>query len=643
MPAAPNKKTIKLDRKAPTLVVLFGPPDGSAPIAEDEVDWLHPIRIERSVGGSRVNAVTFEYDLGLVQEQIVDKLAPRGITRQVEIRELDAQGEPTRVLLWGKLAAQPISLRNQSIQYHVRIDKHLLGIPLQKTPFFNGVFSVPQDVLRPLVFNPEIDEIVYGNGTDKTDDLRGGMYLFCDVAGPDTAAARATSGVTATKWKIFEAAHLLCWLLNAEQKFVLNPSLEELAAALGSVDVNQEKLKNLQLSRGKYLPELLDELLTPFGCSWFVSLELDDEGNSVRRLKFFVRNQGVPRELFLQRKSDSDTPTKPDPAKSSLKDLGLKYDIVNIANRIVGTSSRRQVEITTQLFKGWPASQDGFDRETLKNNAEAQRLYPHAGRLFVFNESGAHTGLRPEIYLPDMVVYFGRAVLPIARKFLPCISRLKDGVNDKLESRGYVVEWWDPNEEIWKPVSALTNGAYAVLQQECGIMFENIPEELWDALQDNPDNCRVRITATIEEDQGLEAIAERQDSSPNADDVTLYLDLSDKFHDRWVHVSSIFIAEIASADVTNDFAKLQEYVNKVREIEDAAEISCSAQLEGIDHPEYELGDLITSVNGINLNLIRDTPRVGVQGKFLQIVGIALDVKAQTTDLMLETFDEERLT
>lgn len=640
MPAAPPVTT-KLSRKAPTLEVRLGPADGSAPTARDVVDFLQPSRIERSIGGTRLSAVTLKYDLGKTGERIVDTLVPKGITRQIEVRELDEEGNPIKLLLWGKLAAQPVAIdgKTQSIEYVVRIDKHLLGSPLIRTPFWNPIDDTVADVDRKLVFNPEVDDKIVGNCSNKVDTARGSAYCFCDVLGPDTAAARTTHEQTLTKWKIFEAVHRVCWLLNGSETYVKNPTLDELQTAIGDLDLfgengsNTDKLRNLVLQPGEFLPELLDKLLLPFGAAWYIALEIGDAGESIRRLKFFVRNKGAKKQLFLQRSGTFD------PAKSSLTKLGLKYDIASLANKIIGSSAVKQREITLELYKGWPVSEDSLDRNDLLNDAATKKAHPHAGRLWILNESGAYTGLRPEITtFTNLATYLGTPTLPLARKFLPCLSRVTDAHTDKLESRGIVVEYWSVDEDKWKPLKGFSN-----LLQQCGIWLDSIPVELWSGM-DTPDDVKVRVTATIEGDRRQQETAARVASSPNADDVPLYLPLDDKFHDKDVHSSSQFYADRANADTsTEDQAKLQAYIEKVRSIEDAAELSCSAEIEGIDHPEYQLGDLITRVNGLNIDLIRSTPVAGQEGQFLQIVGINLDVTNQRTELLLETFDEEKLT
>lgn len=638
MPAAP-KKDPSLSRLAPKLVTLVGAVDGSAPTAADEVDWLHPVKIERRIGGSQVSAITFRYDLGITQEKLVDTLTPKGITRQIEVREINKEGTAKRLLMWGKLASQPIEIDADShtVSYVVRIDKHLLGGPLIRTPFWNPVSSAVADLDRPLIFNPEIDEIVQRNCSDLVDAARGNALCFYDAAGVDTAAARTTHGQVLTKWRIYEAAHRLCWLLNPAETFVLNPTFDELAAALGPLDGvgATDKLKNRAMTQGRHLPELLDELLVPYGAAWYIALEINDAGESVRRIKCFIRSAGPVKELFLQRSGPLET------AKTSLAKMSLNFDIANLHNKIIGSTSRIQREGTFYLYKCWPESEDGFSLAELTTDKDIQQAHPHAGRMWVLNESGAYTGLRTYITgYTDLSGFFTAATLPICRSFLPCLSRVPNAAGDALESRGIVVEYSIDGGITWNPVSALTNGSFSNLLTQCGIWFETIPTEIWNGIA-SPGNIKIRVTATIEGDRRTQATATRRASSPNADDVSLFLNLEDKFHNRAVDDTSIFFGD-GTADEADDSAELQTYVDQVRDIEDAAEASCSAQIEGIDHPEYELGDLINRVNGLNISLIRDNPAVGTAGKCLQIVGITLDIQAQRTELLLETFDEEKL-
>lgn len=640
MPAAPPKKPAltALSRAATKLVVWLGNSEGSAPSSVFESEELVPTRIERTAGGGRLNSMTLEYLLSKDQEHVVDKLSilPLSNNRQIEVREVDSIGRVRRVLAWGKLAAQPIHIGDtETVSFTVRIEKHHFGEPLGKTPWWNPITSAVVELDRPLIFNAEIDDKITLNRSDKEWTDRNDAYVFFDSAAINTAAARTTHGQTPAKWRLFQAVHTLCWLCNPDETFIINPTRADCSIQLGEIDADHERLKNLALESGKYLPELLDQLLEPFGCSWTIDIELDpDTDRSTRRFRFFRRNFGTEKELFLQRPGETL-----DPVKSNVPDLNLNYDIANLANRIIGCTSRKQREGTWPLYFGWPVSEDSLDRENLTTLSATAKAHPHAGHKLVLNESGAWTGLRPEITATtDLTAVFdGDPTLPTCRKLKPCLSQVTDAASNQLESRGIWLEWLDPADATWKK----PKWSFSVLQLECGIWLETIPEELWTAIQDDPTTTGVRVTATIEGDTRLYATAERDDESPNFDDITLWLNLSDKFHDRQVHTSSIFYSDAATADVTNDLIQLQAYVSQVRGLEDAAELSCSAILEGIDHPEYQIGDLITRVNGRNLELSRNNPGLFVDKRYLQIVGITYDLKdSQRMELLLESFDEE---
>lgn len=641
MPAAPPKqpKLTALSRAAAKLVVLLGPDDGSAPTMANEVDFLVPLRIERSAGGSRVNSMALQYLLAKDQEHVIDTLTPKSVNRQVEIREVDAFGDAKRVLAWGKLAAQPIQIgESESVSWAVRIDKHHFGVPLGPAPYWlsAGFLDSVEDFDLPWVFNPEIDDQIKGNRSNMQSEDTAQRYAFFDAAVVDTSAGRVAHGQTVSKWRLFEAVHTLVWTLNPDETFIKNPTRADCSIELAEVDSEHERLKNLTLPVNQYLPELLDQLLEPFGCTWTIDITIDPVTDlSVRRFRFFRRNVGTKRELFLQRPGEDL-----DPTKSTVPDLSLNFDIAKLANKIIGCTSLIQREATWPLYFGWPVSEDSLDRDVLETDSAAQKAHPHAGHKLVLNETGAWTGLRPEIVGPrSLRNVLGTFTLTArARKFKPCLSRVVSGETDKLESRGIWLEWLDPADNTWKK----PKWSFSVLQLECGIWLETIPRELWDAIQDDPSTTGVRVTATLEGDTRTYAEVGPAADSPNADEIILRLNLGDKFHDRAVHSSSIFYTDRATADEASDQIAMQAYLAQVRGLEDAAELSCSAPLEGIDHPEYEIGDLITSVNGRNLKLSRNNPALFTTERFLQIVGINYELKdGQRMELLLESFDEER--
>lgn len=92
----------------------------------------------------------------------------------------------------------------------------------------------------------------------------------------------------------------------------------------------------------------------------------------------------------------------------------------------------------------------------------------------------------------------------------------------------------------------------------------------------------------------------------------------------------------------DDTRELEAYLEHVREWDDSANLSCSVTLDAIDHPEYELSDLITNVDGRNLSLDANSASAAT-ARFLQIVGINYELQGATqrTELILESFKLER--
>ena len=636
MSVAPPKVQT-LSRRAPRLVVRVGSV-GLAPIAGDEVDYLVPLRIERSAGGGRADSCTFAMRLDVTGERIVDTLAPKGIDKQIEVLEVDAQGRLLRILFWGKLASQPVQLGSgEQITYNARLDPHLFGKPLGRVPYWEHISEMPIELDHKLVFNPEVDGKIKGNQSSQTDEERDDIYCLFDAFAVDNPKARELHGQQIYLWKIYEAVHFLCWVLNPDETYIKNPSLSDCRVALELVDGLVPVLQNREIKAGAYLPQALDELLTPYGCGWYIAFE--DAIVSERHIKFYRRNEGIKRDVLLQRPGEMLRP-----GRSNVADASIAFDVAHLANVIQGVGAREVFESTWELKKLWSDTFDTVPYDSLKSK---EPEYAHVGRKWGLNENGAWTGLRPGLTeAHDIEGDIGRPgeTLPTTRKFLECLSRISAGNFTgpnappvQFESRGYWLRWWNPaleTEEKWEKA----DWSFSVLDTECAITLETVPEELWAIIQGDPDEARLQLTACIEGDICPTATATRQNTSPNADEIVLRLDLSDKFHFRTVLEDSIFFADKLTSDEVDDFAKMQAYVDRVRDQEDAAELSCSIVLEGIDHPEFQIGHLVTKITGRNISLQRSS--VASSQKPLQIVGINLDVQGQRTELLLESLDEE---
>jgi hypothetical protein len=311
--------------------------------------------------------------------------------------------------------------------------------------------------------------------------------------------------------------------------------------------------------------------------------------------------------------------------------------------------------VTVRLSKAWDPQYDTKRLSELRDSTEFAKDHPEVGRKWVLDTAGDYVGLRPELTAPavlDGVFYAGDEpgeddppLLVVRRRFLRCLSQHMDG--DDAESNGYRVEWWNANaknagdpEDKFAPGWQRVKWPFSVLEHECGIYFDGDtpPDKLWALIySDNADDAMVRITATIVGDRRLKGDATRQDGSANKSDITMTLDVSDRFQDSRIDEStnygSIFAANPTEA--RNDTEAIQAYAEEVRETTDSLRLDMSLPIEGAYHPEFQIGDVIEKVSGRNIRLLL------ASGRYPQVVGIVHHCQGQQVELLMESFRKER--
>lgn len=636
MISSPSNNRSQFSRPAARYVVLLGADDGSAPTPDDETDHLTLVEFSRQAGGGRIDAASFLYDLAKAEARLVDTTVPVGHDRQIEVRRLDDEGEPAEVMFWGVIAGQGqrIDRSNEEVTLEARVDKHLFGEPLTSIPFWNPEDEEIVTCELPCVFNPEIDEIIEDNRSNKQSPADEGEYHpFVHPESMRGQPARTHQGQIISDWTVAEAVLMLCWHLNPDEDYIKNPTRDELLADFADIE-DFGALKNVQLAYGKFLPELLDDLLRPWGYTWHLVHKLNDDDERETSLKFIRRGHGPLVSLKLQRPGE-----RIDATKTNVASLNVNYSIVELANKIVILGETVKREFTAELFKGWPVADDPTDVYEYERGQPLANEKPFVGRKYVLNEAGDYIGTRPEITEPfDLEAYLEPPTLVRRRKFLPCLSRHTG--DEEAESNGIRVDYWHPDNEGaddaddpadpgWRKVP----WPFSVLQKECGILFEgpHPPEEL------THEDARVRVTATVAGDRRVKGEADRRDESPNGRDLTLVLEVRDKFHDRAVDSTSIFHGD-DNADERNDWTEAEDYAEKIRDVEDCATVGVSVTLDGADHPEFEIGKLIEKVEGRELSLDANSPDQG-EPRRLQIVGLTWRVRGeQHLSLALETYE-----
>ena len=594
-------------------------------------EW-RPLRSERSCNSHRLDHCTLELDLGFTGGTLVDqRLAPNS-DLEVEIVET-TEDNSKRVTHWGKVAFEEIELGNtEKLRVVSRIDEFHLSQPLVGYWTWNPNVSGPQQVFEELIFNRAIDGVTFGNRhpNQGVQDAFGGVPLFLDPESARTKASQKFNNIDSlpTFWKLSEAVAYLCRVSNPKEFYVKNPAIADLAKIF---DDQTDLLRHVHLPHGLYLSQALDRLIGPLGYSWYIAL--DERGR--RFFAFFKRGEGTDQvQVYLQCPGELL-----DTDQTNVKQCQIKYDITEIANSVVGLGSFVEVEATFELLRCWSPSDDA-----LANTPDLLRIgQPHFNehvdvwRKWVLNEAGDYTGLRPEIKLPyDFSKLSAKSAFTVKRrKFLPCLTLGADGLTPIGRCGGCRVEYWNPNSDSGRWIES--HHEVHVLEHECGVHFAGQlpPREIMLL----GDKAKVRITATIQLDQRLLYHAQRRKDSPNADDVTVVLDLHDRFHFKRVDKSSQVTGSKTLA--VDDTAALKTYCDQVRDTYNVAEVNGPVVIEGIDWLGYELGQSVTKIEGreIDFNGVADSSR---QPLYPQIVGIALDYQSQTTTLTLQQFKAARL-
>lgn len=637
--APPNKKNARTANQAKRVVVLLGAEDGTSPTTADEVDYLRPLRVSRQAGGRSIVSATFSYDLTKTGERLVDLKTPAKWKRIVEIRRVDDQDEAkSAVLFWGELTAQDLvidengesaTVRASINPYHFGNDEnggvlkgYFVKNPIEPTGEEEEGEEPPTEIEMHdggIAFNPVVDGKPRPNRS-KFEHSEHEYRLWVDTESVRTGSAQTLSndGEESIGWTLRGALDTIQKAVNGDEEWIEN---DDDPGAI--TDEDSIALKSVELPIGATLPEYLDRLLSPLGYSWFVAFGIDEVGESTRSIKVFKFAKGTKKKFLFQRHGEDYKP-----AKSSVPRLSVSTDVGKLANKIVCQGAIEEREITIELVKGWASGEGDLQVDQLKRSDpnSMYKEYPDAYRLWVGNEAGDYTNIRyTPAPIPDFSEVFSEYV-PKRRPIDDCLTydakkvRLKPLVEYKLE------ETWITVPPEW---------GYQVLTDQLGIRFtgDTPPEELVELGSE----ARIRITGTIKGDKRIEATGDTTDSSPLGRNVRMILDVSDRFFDRKKVDDGDYKSELDGAgDEQTDTTKLQEYCDKLTEVEGAADLMVSASTFGIS-TEFEIGDLIEKVEGREILFDRHSEDADEE-RFPQVVGIVHNFEEQSTDIILASND-----
>ncbi|QDU03152.1 hypothetical protein V6x_28640 [Gimesia chilikensis] len=652
MVSTPPNDTDLFKRKAVEYVILLGPTDGSKPGPADQVDYLLLESVKRSRGSDRVDAIVCTYDLSK-KGRLIDTTTPQGHNRILEVRAYDREGNLSILKAWGAVTqqGQAINDSNEYVTLIARQEPWLFGEPI----YDYMQWDTQERITADLVFQPIIDDITENNRAEPTVGTNSDppVFYIIDPESVRTSDAEAFQQATAVRWTLAEAVYYLFQLAGSNQYYEY-PTIEDLR---GIFDEDLE-LSDVRIPMGTTLPEALDILIQPYGYFWFVRSIVGIDESAKHYIEFAQRGSGNEVSVYLQRPG-----AQIDNLQTNLSEFRANYNIGDLANRIVAQTSPIELEATFELYKGWSEDDDALDIQQLKKGGDNNSLYESkrdVGRKWVLNEARDYDTLRDDITehaASELAIQLGEDEDTVEnykrRRFKECFS-----LDPDQESNGIIVEWLnadladdDNPDGKWERVE----WPFSVLNKECGIYFEGAlpPDELWTLINEDPSKARVRVTAVVEGDKRRVVTIDRQESSPNGADITMFLDMSSRYHWRVIELlgtiptsNKIQVSTIKDkVDFTNndidDRTRLQTFAEEIQGVEDVTLLSCSLYLDGVDFPEYEIGKLIDKVDGRNLDLNAKNPEQS-EKRLPQIVGINEYFNSeQKTELLLESFKEER--
>jgi hypothetical protein len=604
---------------------------------------LQPLLIEHVIGGETISFCELMLDPKLMTPEMRNEYRPlENVGVSIDVV---AEGAPMNAVKHSGVISQIMphwTPAGETLKYVSRTERYLFGSPLAGTFMYwkqGGTVFVP----GPCVFNPEIDGRTVGNMHSQSGVTlpTGGLHVFIDPETGRNAQEQTLLGGQPERWNLSNAIMYLCQALNGSQAFVKNPNIDELRR---QVDDDNDLVRNIEIPHGAYLPQALDSLLGPLGYYWFVQMD----SRTSRRIVIHEKDKGGKVvSLYHQKYYELF-----DPAKTNVEACGVTYDCDRLANRIVGRGARRQIEITVELVKAWPADLDNSRLRDLKrsrhhlNVGESPEIV-NAYRKWVLNETGAYIGTRDEITTRFNANVAGLAdgnllanSIPRPRVLQPTLTaRLIDGVAVPIGAqRGVEVEWLGPptpgvedetaaqREARWRPAG---NWGIEILEHEGGIYIagEDIPTEILLRRED----AAIRVTATIDLDERCEAIAAPTQSTPQQrHTVTEDIDLDGQFHWREISQLSKYSGAGAPSLAEDDRTAIQEYVNLLRDRFDSVDVGGPAVLEGVDQHRYHIGQRVEGIIGKRLMFDNRRARPTIPC----IAGITLDIMQQKTTLHL---------
>lgn len=599
---------------------------------------LQPIVVERFAGGRQLDRATLEY-----ATYGQSWTHPAGLA----LGGQDFDGNECRIVLWNGAIPKCIHYGFiHSAEMEIgpgemrRVTSALKDFHFQPLGPVKGMTErhpvTGADTInwREIVFNPRIDGRVLGN-------RRPNSLLFLDQESVRTARSQGTNGGIPEYWTISDAVQYLCGHCNQAATFIDNPT----PADLNGINAN-DVLRDLRISIGSTLPEALDKLLDAFGFTWYVDLS-----NPFGRPRIRVFRRGVPMPAGVLPGGPKSTTVRLDAVGGTVLDspstevyeFQLDYDSSATANIITAIGGYYRQEETYELVPSWNPADDAIAIEDTAQHSAREGTLPETARVWrdwVLNEAGDYTGLRPGIVTPALKVLGlnNKAVVPRRRRFLPTLTLRPDGTAPAGQHDGIHVEYTLDGGTTWKPLEELGDSV-EVLNHECGIRFAGLTAPLQMKSFGYP-QAKVRVTATIELDDRLQAEVDESGVSPLVQANRVYVDCGEAFVHTVIAPNSELGKKIAGAagalkdGSQDDRTPLMDFTKKLADAWNIAECSGVVAIDGLparSGETFQVGDVITQLSGRGITFGLHP----VRAKYPQVVAVAYMVQEQAQRLTLQ--------
>lgn len=632
MNAPPQDPQDNTHRDVTRLAVYFGEPDADQVSLEKEVEDWRVMTVHHGLGMQCY--ALLERNLGKAGKRVENrKLMPHG-TRIVEIWTLDSEGERVWPLFRGELMGGTVRFASgEEVETAFVIVPHAwFGNQCKGQQVFDPVNEDLEIVHLDLEFNPLVDGRIIPNCARHTNDETGVEYdVWIDVESARTTEAKDLARVDGVvRWTLDKAIESLQGYLNPDETYLKNFKVREASGDPRDPQFDESpELEDLVLPRGQYLSGYLDTMLPAYGHQWAIDFNANGQSDQIEPKIWIMRRGGGDKKRITYQKIGDNLDT----TKTNALSVEISTDVSQLANVVEAQGSLQEREVTIELERGWSADLDITSLGQIEKRTTSLE-YDNVWRKFVGNEAGDYIGTRPEITEAlDLSTVFEEGYVSKRRPIEDCLT-YRAGREEDAVRIPPILEYSVDDGETW---TRYDDHDWRPLTHELGVYLTDPQADgLIKILHDAGEDAKLRITGTIRGDKRINHEVDRTDESPTSIENRLFLDVSNRFHDRGRAITGPHASLLSGVcDERDDQDELEEFVEKVADSVKAAVVGATLPLHGLEL-DYLVGDVVDEIPGRNLVLNRlasDSEKRGVQ-----VVGITWNVASQQTMLVVQPWD-----